>query len=66
MASFTSLVPAWWNTPTGWRRRWGTINGAVFPVRTCLPPIHSGMSKLSPASLRYTALSWSRSGVPGA
>jgi hypothetical protein len=51
IASFTSIGPAWWNTPSGWRRRWGTISGAVLPVRTCLPPIHSGMSKLSAGEL---------------
>src|SRR5207244_11318450 len=62
----TSVGPAWCTLARTWRWQWGITASVVFPVRTSLPPITSGISMgRADRSLR-ARLSSARSGVPGA
>src|SRR5438876_6054963 len=65
-AARTSVGPAWCTLARTWRWQWGITASVVFPVRTSLPPITSGISMgRADRSLR-ARLSSARSGVPGA
>src|SRR3989441_9816219 len=61
-----SVGPAWCTLARTWRWQWGITASVVFPVRTSLPPITSGIS-MGRADRSFRArLSSARSGVPGA
>src|SRR3989441_7575047 len=65
-AARTSVGPAWCTLARTWRWQWGITASVVFPVRTSLPPITSGIS-MGRADRSFRArLSSARWGVPGA
>ena len=66
IAASISLGPAWWKTPSLWRRSCGIHSESRFPVRSAWPPATTGTSTWLEASAASFFLIDARSGLPGA